>query len=107
MRNDARTMDRERKERTDVTEKKELKLIVGYDRNRNEYSLVAHNQSPEETELFLDKWTPHLRPGSSFIVLGQAKSHRTEQAQDCKACRETVARSAHLEPQPKFKRRSE
>jgi hypothetical protein len=90
-----------------VTGKQQLKLIVAYDRTQNEYSLVAHNQSAEETERFLDKWAPHLREGSSFIVLGQAKHHRREQAADCKACRETVARSAHLQPQPKFKRSSE
>jgi hypothetical protein len=92
---------------TDVAEKRDLKLIVGYDRNRNEYSLVKHNQTSEEAQSFLDQWTQHVREGHSFIVLGQARPHRTEQVEDCKACRETVARSAHLEPQPKFKRRSE
>jgi hypothetical protein len=90
-----------------VTEKQKLKLIVAYDRNQNEYSLVAHNQAPDEVERYLEKWLHHLREGCSFIVIGQAKPHRAEEAQDCKACRETVARSAHLQPQPKFIRRSE
>ena len=90
-----------------MTEKKQLKLIVVYDRNQNEYSLIEHNQSSGDVERYLEKWLHHLREGCSFIVLGQTKSHRTEQAQDCKACRETVARSAHLQPQPKFKRRNE
>jgi hypothetical protein len=90
-----------------VKEKQELKLIIAYDRNQNEYSLVAHNQSPDEAQHYLEKWRHHLREGCSLIVLGQAKHHRTEQPQDCKACRETAARSAHLQPQPKFKRRHE
>ena len=90
-----------------MTEKQELKLIVAYDRNHNEYLLVAHNQSPDEAERYLGEWSRHLREGCSLIVVGQAKPHRTEDAQDCKACRETVARSAHLQPQPKFTRRHE
>jgi hypothetical protein len=87
-----------------VTEKQKLRLIVAYDRNQNEYSLVAHNQSPDDADQFLGKWSPHLRESCSFIVLAQVKRHRTEEAQECKACRETVVRSAHLQPQPKFKR---
>lgn len=90
-----------------MKEKQELKLIAAYDRNQNEYSLVAHNQSPDEAERYLGEWSRELREGCSFIVIGQARRHRTDQAQDCKACRETVRRSAHLQPQPKFKRRSE
>lgn len=95
------------KEINDVTESESLKLIVADDRNRNEYSLVAHNQTPEEAQSFLDQWTRHLREGNSFVVLDQTKRHATEEAQSCRACRDTVARSAHLEPQPKFVRRSE
>jgi len=90
-----------------VTEQQKLKLIVAYDRNRNEYSLVAHNQSPEEAERYLGEWSHQLREGCSLIVIGQPKPHRTEDAQEFKACRETVARSAHLQPQPKFTRRQQ
>ena len=84
-----------------------LKLVVAYDRNRNEYSLVAHNQTPEEAQSYLDQWSRHLREGNSFIVLDQTKRHVTEKAQSCRACRETVVRAAHLEPQPTFRRRDE
>lgn len=84
-----------------------LKLIVAYDRNRNEYSLVAHNQSAEEAQRFLETWERHLREGHSFLVLDQTKRHATEEAQKCRACRDTVARSARLEPQPTFVRRHE
>jgi len=95
------------KERKNVTDKQQLKLVVAYDRNRNEYSLPAHNQTPEEADSYVATWSHHLRPGCSFIVLDQTKQHRTEEARNCRACRDTVRRSAHLEPQPKFTRRSE
>jgi hypothetical protein len=90
-----------------VINQQPLKLVVAYDRNRNEYSLVAHNQTPEEAQSYLGQWSRHLREGNSFIVLDQTKRHVTEKAQSCRACRDTVTRSAHLEPQPKFKRRDE
>jgi hypothetical protein len=94
-------------EATNVTDKQQLKLVVLYDRNRNEYFLDAHNQTPNQADSHVAELTPHLRPDCSYIVLVQTRRHRTEEAQDCRACRETVARSAHLEPQPKFKRRNE
>ena len=88
-----------------MTEEQKLKLVVAYDRNRNEYSLVEHNRTFEEVQSFLDQWTRHLREGNSFIVLDQTRRHATEKAQGCRACRATVARSARLEPQAKFIRR--
>jgi hypothetical protein len=94
-------------EENHVTDQPTLKLIAAYDRNQNEYSLVAHNQTAEEAQSYLDQWTRHLREGNSFLVLDQKKSHSTEKAQRCRACRNTVARSAKLEPQPKFVRRHE
>ena len=90
-----------------MSEQQPMKLIVAYDRDRNEYSIAAHNQQAEEADRFLEKWSPHLRPESSFIVLAQAGRHETEDSQRCRACRDTVARSANLQPKPKFKRRKE
>lgn len=90
-----------------MTEQQSLKLIVAYNQNQNEYSLVAHNQTAEEVQSFLDQWTPHLREGNSFVVLDQTKRHATEKAQACRACRNTVTRSARFQPEPKFKRRKE
>ena len=89
-----------------MTEQALLKLVVAYDRNRNEYSIASHNLTRDEADEHVGRWTPHLRPDCSFIVLDQAKAHPTNDARDCRACRETVARSAHLEPKPKFKRGS-
>jgi len=91
----------------DVTDKQHLKLIVVYDRNRNEYSISAHNQSAEEAQKFVDQWNPQLIQGCSLILLDQVRRHRATHGRDCRACRETVGRSAHLEPQPKFIRRKE
>lgn len=90
-----------------MTERQSFKLVVAYDRNRNEYSIATHNLTPEEAEAHVGQWTPHLRPECSFIVLAQVRRHMTEEAQNCRACRQTVVRSAHLEPQPKFTRRHE
>lgn len=88
-------------------QKQQLKLVVAYDRNRNEYSIAAHNRTPEEAEAYVAESSPHLRPGCTYLVLAQLLRHRTEEAQDCRSCREIVTRSAHLEPQPKCIRRSE
>jgi len=88
-----------------VTEQS-LKLIVAYNQNQNEYSLVAHNQTAEEVQSFLGQWTPHLREGHSFIVLDQTKRHATEEAQRCRACRDTATRSDRFQLQPKFVRRN-
>jgi hypothetical protein len=90
-----------------VTEeqKLKLKLVVAYDRNRNEYSTVEHNQTAEQVQNFLDRWTRHLREGNSFIALDQTRRHVTEKAQSCRACREIAPRSGRLEPQAKFVRR--
>jgi hypothetical protein len=90
-----------------VTDKQPLRLVVSYDRNRNEYSITTHNRTHEEADGYVEEWSHHLGPGCSFIVLAQNRRHRTDEAEDCLACRQTVARSAHLEPQPKFVRRSE
>ncbi len=85
-----------------MTQSERLKLILSYDRTRNEYSLVAHNQSAEAADAHVAQYTPHLRDGCSFIVLVQGRPHRTAAAHACRACRETVARSTHLQPQPKL-----
>lgn len=89
-----------------MTEKQPLNLVVAYDRNRNEYSVAAHNLTQQEAEAHVTQQTPHLRSDCSFIVLPQKKQHRSE-PKDCRACRETVSRSAHLSPSPTFVRRQE
>jgi hypothetical protein len=88
-----------------VAKKERLKLVVLYDANNNEYSISAHNQRAEEAQRIVDEWQPQLVPGSSLIMLEQSRQHRTTDADDCQACRDTVARSANISPQPTFKRR--
>ena len=90
-----------------MTEKLPLKLVVLYDRTRNEYFISAHNQSAEEAQAFADRWNPHMITGCSLIMLDQPRRHSAAEAEECRACRRAVARSAHLEPRPKFKRRHE
>lgn len=90
-----------------MTEKQTLNLVVTYDRNRNEYSIAAHNLTQQEADAHVAQQTPHLRPNCSFIVLEQPKAHHTNEVKDCRACRSIVARSAHLKPKPKFIRRTE
>ena len=90
-----------------MTNKESLKLVVAYDRTHNECAVVAHNQTPEAAQSYLDQWSRHLRPECSFVVIDQTKHHQTEDAQKCRACRETVVRSARFQPQPTFKRRHE
>ena len=84
---------------------KTLKLLILYHRTHNEYRLISHNQTPEETRKFISEWDEHLIEGATLIVLDQGKRHGRGNAQQCKACRETVRRSSGLEPKPRFKRR--
>lgn len=88
-----------------MTEREQLKVVVLYDANRNEFAISSHNLSGDEAQRFVDQWQPHFKPGYSLILLDQSKRHKSEDAGTCRACRETVARSAHLSPTPKFKRR--
>jgi len=90
-----------------VNEEQSLTLIVAYDRTKNEYAVVMHNQTPEETERYLGQWSRHLRPDCSFIVLDQAKRHTTEDATRCRACRDTALRLDKFESRPALKRRIE
>jgi len=90
-----------------VTDQLQLKLIVLYDRNRNEYSIAAHNLNAEQAQALVDKWNPHMIQGCSLIVLDQPRRHRVAEGKDCRTCREIVARTAGLEPKPKYTRRTE
>ncbi len=83
-----------------------LKLIVVYDRNRNQYSILAHNQSAEEAQRLVE-WNTPLLLDCSLIELNQPRKHRLPSPEDCRACREIVARSANLTPQPQFIRRKQ
>lgn len=86
-------------------EREHLKLVVLYDANRNEFAISAHNLGANDAQRFVDKWQPHFKPGYSLIQLDQTRRHRGQDAATCRACRETVARSAGISPTPKFKRR--
>lgn len=84
-----------------------LQLIVLYNQPVNEYSLTAHNQTPEQAEEFVRELKPRLEPGCSLLTLEQRATHKTGETQSCKTCRETVRRRSGLVPLPKFVRRKE
>ncbi len=83
-----------------------LRLVVLYDANANEYSISAHNRTPEDAEQFIREWNPHLKPGYSLIPLEQRKAHKATDPQQCETCRDIVRRSSGLQPLPKFVRRT-
>lgn len=84
-----------------------LSLIILYNAPMNEYSLPAHNQTPEQAEQFVRELNPRLEPGCSLLTLDQRATHKTGEAQSCKTCRETVRQKSGLQPLPKFVRRKE
>jgi hypothetical protein len=80
-------------------------LTVLFNATEGVYSILAHNQIPEEATRLREKWNPHLKPGLSLITLEQTTAHTTTNAQACRTCRATVRRSSGLQPLPKFQRR--
>ena len=82
-----------------------LKLVIVYNAPVNEYSLCAHNRTPEEAEALVAEWGGHLLDGCTLIAVEQKSRHKQESAQDCRTCRYTVKHSAGLKPTPKFVRR--
>jgi hypothetical protein len=79
-----------------------LKLVVLYNARANEYTIASHNLTEEQARELVAQQKPE---DSSPLVLDQRARHRTEDTNQCRACRETVARTSQLEPRPKFKRR--
>jgi hypothetical protein len=90
-----------------VATKERLKLVVLYDGNHNEYSVSAHNASPEQAQDAVARWNRHLRAGYSLIAIDQSRRHKATDPRDCRTCRKTVARSSNLSPKPKFVRREQ
>jgi len=84
-----------------------LQLVALYDATENTYLISAHNKTPEETQKLIQEYNQHLKPGFSLIAIDQQKPHKTADAQKCRACRDTVARSSGLTPTPQFKRRKQ
>ena len=84
-----------------------LHLVILHNAPMNEYSLSAHNQTPEQAKLFVQELNPRLEPGCSLITLDQRATHKTGEVQSCKTCRETVRKRSGLQPLPKFVRRKE
>ena len=90
-----------------MNEPEPLQLVVLYDANRNTYSILAHNQSPEEAQRIVAEQTTAECSGGSVIVLDQLKRHRVLDAERCRACRVRVKDAAHVTPEPQFTRRKQ
>lgn len=88
-----------------MNESEPLHLVVLYDANHNQYSVLAHNQNAEEAKRLVEEQTAAECSGVSLIVLDQAKHHRQQDPERCRACREIVDRKAHISPKPRFTRR--
>ena len=82
-----------------------LKLFIVHETATNEYRVLTHNFTCEEAESFLREWKPHLVEGARMIAIDQPKRHQTNNPEECKACRQAVARNSGIDPRPKFKRR--
>ena len=86
--------------------KSNLKLVIVYDAGKNQYEVSTHNLTPEEADRLILEWNQHLIEGCRLLAITQRRRHQTVNPQECRACRETVSREAHLEPAPKFRRKS-
>ena len=82
-----------------------LRIVILYDAANNQYQLSAHNVIPDEAEKLIQEWDPQLVQGRSLLSINQSKHHRTQSPDQCRACRETVARASGLTPPPRFTRR--
>ena len=81
--------------------KDQLKLVILLNAVHNQYCVLAHNASAESAQDVVKANAEHGVP----MILDQRSRHKTENAIDCRACRETVARAANLQPKPKFVRK--
>jgi hypothetical protein len=84
---------------------KHFRIVILYHAAENDYSISAHNQTAEEAQKLLDDYQQHLKPGFSFVLLDQERTHTSPDAATCRACRETVRRSSGITPRPTFRRR--
>ena len=84
-----------------MNEAAQLKIAICYYADKNQYSVLFHNLTAEKAA--------EVETGRSdvlpVLIVEQQKRHSTEEAQNCRACREDVKRSSGLNPSPKFKRR--
>ena len=79
----------------------QLKIAICYYADKNQYSVLFHNLTAEKAAE-VEKGRCDDLP---VLIVEQRKRHSTEDAQNCRACREDVKRSSGLNPTPKFKRR--
>ena len=81
-----------------------LRIVILYDAANNQYKVSAHNLTPDEANRLTQECKPPLALGRSLLTIGQSQRHQAQNPDQCRACRETVARTSGLNPQPKFRR---
>ena len=81
-----------------------LKLITRYDATRNEFTLHRHNLTAEEADEALREISARL---FGLFIVNQHAKHSGDDPDKCRACRRDVHQKAHVQPQPKFKRRQQ
>ncbi|MGH9641654.1 MAG: hypothetical protein ACRD3Q_04460 [Terriglobales bacterium] len=86
-------------------EVRDLKAVILHDSTKNEYRVLTHNFTSEEATSFIAEWNTHLIEGAQVLAIAQPKRHKTQNPEDCEACRKAVKQSSGLTPPPKFTRR--
>jgi hypothetical protein len=86
---------------TVVNDAAQLKIAICYHAEKNQYSVLFHNLTGEQAAE-VEKGRSDVLP---VLIVEQQKRHSTEDAQNCRACRNDVKRSSGLNSTPKFKRR--
>ena len=84
-----------------MNEAAQLKIAICYYADKNQYSVLFHNLTAEKAAE-VETGRSDVMP---VIIIEQRKRHSTENAQNCRTCREEVKRSSGLTPTPQFKRR--
>ena len=79
--------------------------MIIYSATENTYALSEHNQPADQAKSLVEDFNPHMKPGYTLIAFEQHKAHKTEDAQQCRACRDTIRQKSGLQPIPKFVRR--
>ncbi len=83
--------------------KDKLQTVILYDGEKNQYTVAKHNLTPDDASLEVSATSDSA--SSKALAWDQKTRHRTENPQDCGACRGDVRRQSSLNPTPKFKRR--
>lgn len=75
-----------------MNDKPRLQLVVLYNARDREYSVLAHNLTPEQAA---EEVARSRRDGFPAFAVDQRHRHPAADAEDCRACSNDVTRSFH------------